>query len=110
MRPLKDKREREETLREWEQVLDRQRQTETDMLSELATVRGSCRKHIIVEKKLEIERATESKTERHTYGEGNRDKAQEGERGRDTERKRQRSIKHTGSKQQGSLPEAARPS
>ena len=40
MRPLKDKRDREETLREWQQASDRQKQTETDMLSELATVRG----------------------------------------------------------------------
>ena len=38
MRPLIDKRDREETLREWQQVSDRHKQTETDMLSELATV------------------------------------------------------------------------
>ena len=92
MRPLKDKRDREETLRESEQASDRQEQTEIDTLSELPIGHCACDhakntssiKERDREREREIKRETESKTARHTYGERNMDKAQ----GRNRERQR----------------------
>ena len=111
MRPLKDKRDREETLREWEQASGRQKETETHK-NTYAFRLGHCAwdhgKNTSLIKELEIKRETESKTARHAYGEGYTDKVQE--RAEERERERQTSIKHTWPKQQGSLPEAARPS
>ena len=93
---------------------NRPKQTETDMLSELATVSGIMQRTHHSKKKAgdrEKERERELRARlRDTHMEKETEIKHKRERERDTERKRQRSIKHTGSKQQGSLPEAARPS
>ena len=80
MKPLKDKRDREETLRESEQASGRQKETETHKntyafrLDHCAWDHG---KDTSLMKETEIKRETGSKTARHTYGEGCTDKVQE---------------------------------
>ena len=66
MRPLKDRRDREEALREWEQVSDRQKQKETDRDRQKQTCfqnwllcGGSCKEHIIDERAGDRERERE---------------------------------------------------
>ena len=70
---------------------------------------GSCKEQIMEkragDRERERERLRARLRETHMEKE-KRDEAPQ-EKGRDTEGKRQRSIKHTCSKQQGSLPEAA---
>ena len=96
------------------------RQTETDRNTQKQTCfqtwplyMGSCKQHIIDEREPEIERErereTESKTERHTYGERNRDKAQEREG--ETQRGKDRQVSSTpGRRYQAHLVEATRKS